>query len=257
MKITVINGTEKHGMTWRLKEMFLERFKETAEITEFCLPRDCPDFCMGCVNCIFRGEHTCKDAIHIQRIAASLLDADLIVMTSPAYVMHVTGAMKAMLDHFAYLWMPHRPAPQMFTKRAVIITQCLGAGARSAARDIRASLSWWGISEIRVFKGKLMSDIVWDRLTEKKRSELTLRIERLAEKISRIDYGKPSRVSMAVRVKFGFCRMIQKSLHKKGAESLDGKYWDRQGWLGKVRPWKGLGHKCSAKEETAGGSCRK
>lgn len=241
MKITVINGTEKHGMTWRLKEMFLERFEKTAEITEFCLPGDCPDFCIGCVNCIFKGEHTCKDAIHIQKIAASLLDADLIVMTSPAYVMHVTGAMKAMLDHFAYLWMSHRPAPQMFTKRAVIITQCLGAGARSAARDIRASLSWWGISEIRVFQGKLMSDIVWDRLTEKKRSELTMRIKRLAEKISRIDYGKPSRVSMAARVKFGFCRMMQKSLYKNGAESLDGKYWARQGWLGKVRPWKEAG----------------
>ena len=36
--------------------------------------------------------------------------------------MHATGAMKAMLDHFAYLWMPHRPAPELFAKRAVIIT---------------------------------------------------------------------------------------------------------------------------------------
>lgn len=238
MKIIVINGTEKHGVTYRLKEIFLERFKEEAEITEFYLPKDCPAFCAGCTNCILKGEHTCKDAAYVQKIAVSLLESDLIVMTSPAYVMHATGAMKALLDHFAYLWMPHRPAPEMFTKRAVIITQCLGAGAKSAAKDIKHSLSWWGISEIKVFTGKLMGDIVWDRLSEKKRSELTTKMQRLSEKLSHVDNGKPSRTNIIVRTKFLFCRMMQKSLHKNDPEYYDGKYWSRQGWLEKARPWK-------------------
>ena len=44
MKITVINGTEKHGVTYRLKEMFLEPFRGKAEITEFYLPKDGPGF---------------------------------------------------------------------------------------------------------------------------------------------------------------------------------------------------------------------
>ena len=190
MKIAVINGTEKHGITYRLKEAFLNPFRGTAEITEYYLPKDCPSFCMGCLNCTLRGAHTCKDAAHVQKIAASLLDADLIVMTSPAYVFHVTGAMKTLLDHFAYLWLPHRPAPEMFSKRAVIITQCLGAGGKSAAKDIKHSLTWWGISDIKLFTGKLMSDIVWDRLTEKKRSELTKKIKALSEKCIGIDYTK-------------------------------------------------------------------
>ena len=47
MKITVINGSEKHGVTYRLKEIFLEEFKGKAEITEFYLPRDCPAFARG------------------------------------------------------------------------------------------------------------------------------------------------------------------------------------------------------------------
>lgn len=238
MKIIVINGTEKHGVTYRLKEIFLEQFGEKAEITEYYLPKDCPVFCSGCANCILKGEHICKDAAYIQKIAVSLLEADLIVMTSPAYVMHTTGAMKALLDHFAYLWMPHRPAPEMFAKRAVIITQCLGAGAKSAAKDIKHSLSWWGISEIRVFTGKLMGDIVWEKLTEQKRFELTTRIERLAKRFSRINYEKPPRTNIITRVKFFFCRMIQKSLHKNNPEYLDGKYWFLQGWFGEGRPWK-------------------
>lgn len=240
MKITVINGTEKHGVTYKLKKMFLEQFNEQAEITEYYLPKDCPAFCAGCVNCILKGEHTCKDSVYIQKIEKSLLEADLIVMTSPAYVMHTTGGMKALLDHFAYRWLPHRPAPEMFVKRAVIITQCLGAGAKSAAKDIKHSLSWWGISKIGIFTGALMGDIVWDNLTEKKRTEFTKKIKRLSQKFYRINYSKPPRINVITKVKFLFCRVMQKSLHKNDPEYLDGKYWAEQGWLKKERPWRNL-----------------
>lgn len=104
MNITVINGTEKRGVTYRLKEIFLSAFRGKASITEYALPRDCPAFCSGCTSCIIKGENTCKDAEKIGEIEKSLLEADLIVMTSPAYVFHATGAMKAFLDHFAYRW---------------------------------------------------------------------------------------------------------------------------------------------------------
>ena len=238
MKITVINGTEKHGVTYRLKELFLERLRATAEITEYYLPKDCPAFCTGCTSCFLKGEDTCRDAAFVQKIAASLLRADLIVMTSPAYVFHATGAMKALLDHLAYLWMPHRPAPEMFGKRAVIITQCLGAGAGSAAEDMKHSLSWWGISDVRIFAGRLMSDIVWNRLTEKKRSGLTKKVKRLSEKYTRASGNRPARVSLMTKMKFSVCRMIQKSLHQNDPEYFDGQYWAEQGWLGKARPWK-------------------
>ena len=51
MKITVINGTEKKGVTYKMKELFLEHLRDAAEITEFYLPRDCPAFCAGCIAC--------------------------------------------------------------------------------------------------------------------------------------------------------------------------------------------------------------
>lgn len=240
MKITVINGTEKQGVTYRLKEIFLEEFKKMeADITEYALPRDCPAFCLGCTSCILRGEKSCKDATQISAIEKSLLEADLIVMTSPAYVMHATGAMKALLDHFAYRWMPHRPAPEMFGKRAVILTQCLGAGARSAAKDIRHSLSWWGISRIGVFSGALMHDIVWEKLPEKKQAALTRQVRKLSRKFAGIDYTRPSRTNLLTKIKFSFCRRIQKSLHEANPDALDGRYWAEQGWLGESRPWKG------------------
>lgn len=238
MNITVINGTEKHGVTYRLKEMFLAEFKDRASITEYDLPKDCPNFCNGCVSCIIKGESTCKDAEYIGRMDRSLLQADLIVMTSPAYVFHITGAMKALLDHFAYRWIPHRPAPEMFGKRAVIITQCLGAGAKFAAKDIKHSLSWWGISKIGIFTGALMGNIAWERLSEKKRAEFTRKVKRLSQKFVQIDYTKPAHTNLITKINFSVCRLMQKTLHKNDPEYLDGKYWAEQGWLGKIRPWK-------------------
>lgn len=238
MYITVINGTEKHGVTYLLKEMFLSEFKDHASITEYDLPKDCPNFCNGCISCTIKGENTCKDAAYIRKIDKSLLEADLIVMTSPAYVFHTTGAMKTFLDHFTYRWMPHRPAPEMFGKRAVIITQCLGAGAEPAAKDIKHSLSWWGISKIGIFTGALMRDIVWDRLTEKKQVELTKKMKKLSQKFAHMDYAKPAHTNLMTKIKFYVCRMMQQSLHKNDPEYLDGKYWAEQGWLGKARPWK-------------------
>lgn len=238
MKITVINGTEKHGITYKLKEMFLEPFKGKAEITEFYLPKDGPGYCIGCITCFGKGEKLCKDAACIQKIEKALLEADLLVFTSPSYVMHPTGAMKALLDHFGYRWMPHRPAKEMFGKRAVIITQALGAGEGSTAKDIKDSLSWWGISYIKICKFKLMGDVVWDRLSEKKRRQMTNGIAKMAKKFAAIDYSKKAGTNLITKVKFYMVRSMQTGLGKDNPEYTDFKYWKANGWLGSVRPWK-------------------
>ncbi len=238
MKITVINGTEVHGITYKLKEIFLEQFGQAAEVTEFYLPKDCPNFCAGCKVCFLKDEHLCKDAEYIQKIEKAMLSADLLVFTSPAYVFHTTGAMKAMLDHFGYRWMPHRPAKEMFFKRAIIITQCLGSGDKSAARDIKDSLSWWGVSDIRIHKFKLFSDVVWDRIPEKRRTAMAEKLKKAAEKLLAIDYSKPPRTKLSVKVKFFAVRKIQSSLGKENPEYTDFKYWKSNGWLDNKRPWK-------------------
>lgn len=238
MKITVINGTEKHGITYRLKETFLESFNDKAEIIEFYLPKDCPAFCVGCTACFMCGEESCKDASFVLPIWRAIEQADLLVFTTPAYVFHATGAIKALLDHFAVHWMPHRPSPLLFGKRAVIITQCLGAGAKSAAQDIKHSLSWWGVSKIKIVTVRLISDIVWEKLSDKKRNVLTGKLTRTARRLKRINYSKAAKTNITTKIKFNMCRLIQKSVRKKGIDGLDARYWNDHGWLGKKRPWK-------------------
>ncbi|MBP5180438.1 MAG: NAD(P)H-dependent oxidoreductase [Clostridiales bacterium] len=237
MKITVINGTEKHGVTYRLKEIFLTPFKDKAEITEFYLPRDCPHFCSGCITCFGKDEKLCKAAEYTQKIEKALLEADLLVFTTPAYVFHATGAMKAMLDHFGYRWMPHRPAKEMFGKRAVIISQCLGAGGKSSAKDIKDSLSWWGVSYIKVLSFRLMNDILWDKLPANKRAGMESKLTRAANRLLTIDYSKKASAGLPARFKFYIIRAMQRSLSKTHPDTADYKYWENNGWLGKVRPW--------------------
>ena len=238
MKITVINGTEKKGVTYRLKEIFLEQFRDKAEITEFYLPKDGPGFCVGCTQCFGKGQNLCKDAACVQKIEKALLEADLLVFTSPAYVFHATGAMKAMLDHFGYRWMPHRPAKEMFGKHAFIITQCLGAGASSTAKDIKDSLSWWGVSYIRKACFKLMSEITWDKIPEKSRAKMTAKLKAEARRFASIDYTKPAHTNLITKAKFYAVRMLQTGLGKDNPEYTDYKYWKANGWIDKVRPWK-------------------
>ena len=238
MKIAVFNGTEKKGVTYILKEVFLEKFRDKAEITEFYFPRDCPGFCMGCITCFGKGEKLCKDAQYVQKIEEALLESDLLVFTSPAYVFHATGAMKAMLDHLGYRWMPHRPAGEMFGKRAVVITQCLGAGGTSAAKDIRDSLSWWGVSSIRTISFRLMSDVKWDNIPEKKRRAMEAKLRRNADRMLAIDYSRRAHTKLSTKAKFYAVRMMQTELGKQNPEYTDYRYWKEKGWLGKVRPWK-------------------
>ena len=239
MKIAVFNATEKHGVTYRLKEIFLEPFRDEAEITEFYLPKDCPSFCAGCTVCFRGDENKCKDAQYTQKIQKALLEADLLVFASPAYVFHTTGAMKTMLDHFGYRWMPHRPAKEMFSKRAVIITQCLGAGDKSTAKDIKDSLSWWGVSFIKEYRFKLMSEIDWDKINEKKKNKMSSKLTAAANKFKIIDYNKHPHTNITTKIKFYMVRMLQTDLGKKNPEYTDFKYWKENGWLGKARPWKG------------------
>lgn len=241
MKIAVVNGTEKRGVTYRLKELFLQEFRGRAEVVEFVLPKDAPAFCCGCARCVLEGEASCKDYAYIDKIRRALEEADLILFASPVYVMHVTGGMKAFLDHCAPLFMAHRPSPSMFLKRAVILTQCLGAGSKSAAKDIEDSMGWWGISEIGVFRGSLFGDTVWENLSPKRRKKLERGVGKLAEKFSRKDYSRPPRVSWKVKFRFFLCRMIQKSVYREHPQSADGAYWSAQGWFGKARPWKSGG----------------
>lgn len=238
MKITVINGTKNKGCTYKMKDAFLEALGNGHEITEYHLPADAPEFCTGCKACFFKDISVCPHREYTVPIWNSILAADLIVFTSPVYVFHVTGQMKALLDHYGTKWMAHSPEKEMFFKKTVIITNAAGAGMKNVIKDIGDSLDYWGVARRYAIKQALFG-AEWDKLPDKKKANIKKRCERVANKVQK-PVKKPR---FKIRFLFGVMKigqkMINKSLVKKGEpQTTDYNYWKAQGWFDGGKPWR-------------------
>ncbi|MFW6026651.1 MAG: flavodoxin family protein [Candidatus Woesearchaeota archaeon] len=149
MKICVIHGSPRKGNTFKVSEFFKNELlkNERVEFIEYFLPADMPHFCNGCFTCFEKGEDKCPHADYVQPIASSLKEADGIIITTPVYVMAESAQIKALLDHLGYIFIPHRPMEEMFSKVAMVISTTAGAGTGKAMKTISRSLFYWGIKK--------------------------------------------------------------------------------------------------------------
>jgi multimeric flavodoxin WrbA len=229
MKITVITGTEVKGCTYHIKEAFLDVLREGNEIAEYVLPRDLPHFCTGCKVCFLRSEELCPHADYVMPIWNSILEADLLVFTSPVYALRTTAQMKSLLDHFCVHWMVHRPDERMFHKKAVILTNAIGVFNGGAQNDISTSLRWLGISDIRRLGIGLLEGVIWRELSQKRRQTILRNTERLAVRYTE-DYK--AHKGIKVRTLFAITRaMHQTTARKEDPLSADNQHWLDKGWI--------------------------
>ena len=239
MNITVINGTEQKGCTYAMKEMFLDTVGRGNTITEFYLPRDCPEFCIGCKACFNKDISVCPHSRYIVPIWNAVSAADLLVFTSPVYAFHVTAQMKALLDHFCTKWMAHSPEKQMFGKQAVIITNSAGAGMKNVIKDIGDSLRYWGVARVFSIKQGLFG-ASWEKVTAKRKANIKRQCENVCRRLKPQETVKPG---IGIKGRFYIMRMAQKMIHKdlqkKGEpETADHIHWKKNGWLDGKKPWR-------------------
>lgn len=83
-----------------------------------------------------------------------------------------------------------------------------------------------------------MSEIEWEKITDKKKNQITSKLVSTAGKLNRIDLSRPAKTSFATKLKFYAVRMLQTGLGKDNPEYTDFKYWKSNGWIDKERPWK-------------------
>jgi multimeric flavodoxin WrbA len=228
-KAVIITGTEVKGCTYHLKEAFLHALRGSFEVTEFTLPRDMPHFCIGCKTCFFHSETLCPHAASVMPIWNAILQADLLVFATPVYVLRAPGQVKALLDHFGCHWMAHRPDPKMFTKRAAILTQSVGAPNGGTQKDIAVSLSWMGVPSIKRLGFGLMEGVMWDDLSENLRRRITKKTRRFARGFI---HKAPARPSIKTRMLFFIAKQIHKGILKKEqTPGADNQHWIDHGWL--------------------------
>lgn len=232
MQVTIINGQNHKGSTYHIGRMLAEKVASPEQIMEFFLPRDMPHFCIGCNQCFLKSETACPHYETLSPMTKAMDDADLIILTSPVYVYHVTGSMKAFLDHYGYRWMVHRPNKGMFRKQAVVISTAAGGGMKSTCKDMAHSCFSWGIPKIYRY-GVAVRAINWDSISTAKKRKFDRKTTQIARKI-RQNIGH---VSVPVKTK-GFFHIVR-FLQKKGMDNpADKAYWKANGWDGKSRPWK-------------------
>ena len=230
MKTVIINGQNHKGSTYHIGKLLADKIG--GEVTEFFLPRDFSDYCIGCAQCFSVAADKCPHFEKQQPILKAMDEADLIILTSPVYVYHVTAPMKNFLDHQGHRWMVHRPRPEMFHKQAVCISTAAGAGMKSTNKDMQDSLFFWGVP--KVYKiGIAVRSVNWDTISPKIRQKIDQAVDKTAAKILK-NNGK---VKPGIKTKgfFSVMRMLQS---KGGLSKPDAEYWKAMGWTGNKRPWK-------------------
>lgn len=229
MKITIIHGQSHKGSTYHIAGILSKKLE--GEVTEFFLPKDFDSFCVGCTACFGKSETLCPHYEKLKPITKAIDNADVIILASPVYVYHVTGAMKTFLDHYGYRWMVHRPEEKMFRKQAVCISTAAGGGMKSTNKDMADSTFFWGIAKTYKY-GIGVRAVSWDKVSDKKKNDIEKKTTTLARKIKK-NYGnvKPS---IKTKVFFRIMRLVQ----KKGWNEADKNYWYEKGWTDKKYPWK-------------------
>ena len=229
MKIVVINGTPLKGVTYTMKEEFLNHLREGNEIVEFA-PEDFPTFCVGCKSCFLKGEEKCPHSAKKAPVWDAMLKADVLVFAYPVYALRAPASVKSLLDHLCVHWMVHRPEPAFFEKTAVIITNSVGAPNGAAQRDVKTSLNWMGLSRVYTCGAPMMGDIFVDQMTAKHRKMLEKKMERLAGKVR--DTRPYRGMSLKVRILFRMARLQHKMVLKtEEMPSLDNAHYIKHGWI--------------------------
>ena len=229
MKTVIIHGQSHKGSTFQIAHLLADKLG--GEVTEFFLPRDFGEFCCGCTNCFVNGEDKCPHYENLSPITKTIDSADVIILASPVYVYHATGAMKALLDHYGYRWMPHRPEGSMFRKQGVCISTAAGAGVKSTNKDMADSLLFWGVGKIYQF-GTGIAATSWEQVSDKKRHSKEKNVSSISKKI--LSSQNKVRPGIKTRMLFSVMRLFQ----KKGLNPLDTQHWKKNGWLDRKRPWK-------------------
>jgi multimeric flavodoxin WrbA len=234
-KIVIINGTQRHGSTYHVIHQLIDKLDPQLDVkvTEFFLPKAMPHFCMGCYNCINRGEQYCPHRDDVEPLRLAMGEADLIIVGSPVYVFDVSGQLKAMFDHFGYQWMSHRPVVKMFSTIGLSVVTGAGAGMKATARTIMTNFRWWGIAK-RYSLNQAVMAASYQEISPKILQQLDQQTTLLARKLS-IQLKRKPRPEVVTRILFKIMRMAKKG-HPQW-NRLDYDYWKDLGFLDGVKPW--------------------
>ncbi len=229
MKILVLVGSyRKHGNTSQVAGLIAEslqaeakRQNEDLEIETLYLNHQNIGLCRGCRVCFDRGEEYCPLKDDLLSIKARMQAADGILVASPIYVDDISAAVKNWIDRLAHVC--HRP--EFAGKTAYLVVTVGSSPFNHALRTMKLALSTWGFSiagQAGFKAGALMRP-------DEMRAAYQKKAERAAQEFFRAlherQFARPSFISLMM------FKIQQLSWQRERADSVDLRYWRRQGWV--------------------------
>jgi multimeric flavodoxin WrbA len=224
MKVAVLHGQKHKGSTYHISKLLIDKLDcAKGDVKEFCA-NDISD-CIGCFQCIIKGEENCPHRSHTEEIIKAIEEANIIIFDSPTYCMNMSGQLKTFFDHMGYRWMSHRPHPSMRQKIGVAISTTAGAGAKKTTKLISSQMFWWSVGKIYQIP-MAVAAMNWGTIKDKTKAKVEKKTIKVANAINRkYRHVKPG-------IKTRFILNLMKNMHKSmDYNPVDKNYWKEQGWI--------------------------
>ena len=228
MKVAVFNGSPRKGNTYTVTRMFLEELAKCGELeeTEFSFPKDMPEFCTGCQQCLRGPRKNCPHADSVDPVYEAIMSADALVFAVPHFgASCMPGSMKTIFDHLAYMEMTVAPRKECFLKKAFILTT--GSGSKQNIRIIKSCLMNWGINRVQSFGIRMLTD-KWTSIPGRRQAKLEKSVRKAARRFCSLRKGIPYPRTV---VMYYLNRLIIRKFFGEGSYTYE--YWKENGYFEK------------------------
>lgn len=231
MKVAVFHGSPRKGNTYHATQIFMDALAKHGDVdfVEFFFPSSLPVFCTGCQLCLGNPQNACPHAGYVAPILEAILQADALIFTTPHYGgCSMSSSMKNLLDHLDFLTMNIAPRPEIFRKKAFILSTATGSVA--AIGPIKRFLKNWGVNRVYTL-GLRMFTNKWSAMPAAKQAAFEKRLARKADRFYAAPIGRPylSTIFMYHMSKFILRKYI-------GEGAYPYQYWTQKGFFDK-RPF--------------------
>jgi multimeric flavodoxin WrbA len=230
--ILIIHGSpRKNGCSSNIALNIASEFKAD-KLLEINLQKENLPYCAGCLNCVNKGIEYCSHSDITLSMRDKMLEADLIIIAVPVYILHMSGQLKTFIDHFPSIFLMHRPEKLMFNKQLIIVATAAGPVCRQTLKEIKECFTYFGVSKIyELGIGVHAKD--FKSMPEKKIQEVAKKSKAIIKKVKK--EKNKHKVAFKIRSNFLLYRMIQK---KFSPSKIDHQYWLDNNWFDNGRPWK-------------------
>lgn len=212
-KIIIIFATRRKKNTFNLIEQISEILKNHDIEIEFINLYDYQiKYCIGCENCILKGNCILKD--DVEEIMLKMKNCDGIILATPVYIESVSGILKSFFDRTCK-WF-HRP--EIFGKPVLIISTTKGSGLKNTINYIKKVVYQWGC----INAGSIGRTIITINIKIK---------DKECSKFIKLVLANQENRIPSVSDLFHF--QIKRTLAITGGINLDYDYWKKKEWLDK------------------------